>query len=311
MDHQPLDAIGILEGTDKSSLGHDYLRHYERIFAGLRNDPIQLLEFGIAGGASLGTWSRFFAQATIVGVDINESCRVLAGDRVKVEIGSQADPEFLAELVRTYQPDIIIDDGSHQAAHISLTFDRLFPFLRPGGFYVIEDLNLHYGNNAATWHRSGGTTPAEYLASIARRISADYIEPDCDLTGRYLAENIDRIEFVRRAIVVQKRQPQGDRVQLTADLWDLADSAGHAFNWFELAQKMIDLRELDRAEIAAQRAVTMAPGNVHYLARLAHVQALAGNLSAAVNTSRTALLIKPDDAGLKSQLAGLEVRARA
>lgn len=72
MDHQPLDAIGILEGTDKSSLGHDYLRHYERIFAGLRNDPIQLLEFGIAGGASLGTWSRFFAQATIVGVDINE-----------------------------------------------------------------------------------------------------------------------------------------------------------------------------------------------------------------------------------------------
>lgn len=25
-----LDAIGILEGTDKSSIGHGYLRHYDR-----------------------------------------------------------------------------------------------------------------------------------------------------------------------------------------------------------------------------------------------------------------------------------------
>ena len=32
MDDQPLDTIGILEGTDKTSLGHDYLRHYQRIF---------------------------------------------------------------------------------------------------------------------------------------------------------------------------------------------------------------------------------------------------------------------------------------
>src|ERR1700689_2317154 len=129
MADQPLDTIGILEGTDKTSLGHDYLRHYQRIFADIRNDPVQLLEIGIAGGASLRTWARFFPRATIVGVDIDAACRRFAGDRITVEIGSQGDPLFLAELARKYQPDIIIDDGSHLAGDILLTFDRLFPAL--------------------------------------------------------------------------------------------------------------------------------------------------------------------------------------
>ena len=33
----PLDSIGVAEGTDKSSLVGDYLRHYENRFATLRD----------------------------------------------------------------------------------------------------------------------------------------------------------------------------------------------------------------------------------------------------------------------------------
>ena len=176
MHCESLDSIGILEGTDKTSLEQDYLRHYERIFGGIRNDPVQLVEIGIADGASLRTWVRFFPKATVIGIDVRKFCRAFSGDRIIVEIGSQADPEFLAELTRKYHPTIIIDDGSHQADHALLTFERLFPILSPGGYYVIEDVYLHYGAHSQNWHRHGGLTPAEYtlfvLVSASQPISS-------------------------------------------------------------------------------------------------------------------------------------------
>ena len=84
-------------------------------------------------------WHEYFDQATIIGVDIQQDCRCYARDRIMVEIGSQEDPGFLADLVRRYPPRIIVDDGSHLAHHVIFTFETLFPALEPGGIYVIED----------------------------------------------------------------------------------------------------------------------------------------------------------------------------
>src|SRR5438874_13348424 len=113
----PLDWIGIAAGTDKSSLGGDYLHHYEARFAALRDEELNLIEIGVLDGASLRMWEEFFSKAQIVGVDINPNCRVHAQGRVRVEIGSQENPEFLHRLVTTSPPQIIIDDGSHRSDH--------------------------------------------------------------------------------------------------------------------------------------------------------------------------------------------------
>ena len=47
--------------------------------------------------------------------------------------------------------DVILDDGSHKVDEQLATLAALFPLVRPGGFYVIEDLgsswNRHYGHN--------------------------------------------------------------------------------------------------------------------------------------------------------------------
>ena len=48
---------GALAGTDKSSSVSwcwDYLRHYEELFRPFRDQPINLLEIGVASGASAG-----------------------------------------------------------------------------------------------------------------------------------------------------------------------------------------------------------------------------------------------------------------
>jgi hypothetical protein len=35
--------------------------------------------------------------------------------------------------------DLVIDDGSHVPRHQLISFIALYPFVRPGGIYVIED----------------------------------------------------------------------------------------------------------------------------------------------------------------------------
>jgi cephalosporin hydroxylase len=160
-----LDELGILHGTDKTSLSNDYLRHYEEIFAPFRDRAITLCEIGVAQGASLKVWGEYFPKAQILGIDNNPQCKQYEEQRIRIAIGSQDDPEFLAGVFRDTVPDIIIDDGSHRADHLQFTFDRLFPVLAAGGLYVIEDLWLHAG--PAPYRRAAGPR-SRYPNSSAR-----------------------------------------------------------------------------------------------------------------------------------------------
>jgi hypothetical protein len=59
--------------------------------------------------------------------------------------GDQSDENFLGDIIDRYRGfDLVIDDGSHIASHIRASFDKLFPALRPDGWYVIEDLWTAY-----------------------------------------------------------------------------------------------------------------------------------------------------------------------
>ena len=132
-----LDSIGIRAGTDKSCLRQDYLVHYQRMLEPYRARPITLLEIGVHNGASLRMWDQYLESASIVGIDIEPMTRRFAGGRVRIEIGSQADAGFLAELSRKYRPDVIIDDGSHLDEHQIFSFEHLFGGLQPGGLYIV------------------------------------------------------------------------------------------------------------------------------------------------------------------------------
>jgi hypothetical protein len=149
-----LDAIGTMTGTDKSAAfgnSHDYLRHYEFFFADYRHHAINLIEIGVMGGNSLKAWKDYFSRAQIVGIDIEPRCQGFREERVDVLIGSQADGAFLNAACAQYPPTIVIDDGSHMAEHIVTTFETVFPLLAPGGVYVVEDLNAHFGEGAHVW----------------------------------------------------------------------------------------------------------------------------------------------------------------
>jgi hypothetical protein len=206
-----LDVTGVIEGTNKSSSFHaamDFLRHYERLFESFREEPINLLEIGVAGGASLRVWKAYFTQACIVGIDINPKCIRFADGRIQVEIGSQNDPEFLAEVCRKYPPSIIIDDGSHHADHIMCSFESMFPLLLPGGLYIIEDLVIHFLADSSKFKGIAKEWPSDHFLRIARSLLArGHDEPGAALER---IRDIDSVEFLRSALAIRKSDTSRD-----------------------------------------------------------------------------------------------------
>ncbi|MBW8484303.1 class I SAM-dependent methyltransferase [Actinomadura parmotrematis] len=155
-----LDRLAVRYGSDKWGALHWYTPHYDRHFAALRDEPVRLLEIGVggyadpdAGGASLRMWQRYFRRGLIYGLDVFAKPGV-TGPRIRVLRGDQADPDLLAEIGRGLGPfDIVIDDGSHVSRDVLASLRGLFPHLRPGGLYAVEDLQTSY------WPAFGGGPP--------------------------------------------------------------------------------------------------------------------------------------------------------
>jgi hypothetical protein len=208
-----LDIVGVLEGTDKSSsVGecHDFLYQYQPFLEPFRHEPINLIEIGVDKGGSLRTWKYYFPRANLVGVDIRPACARLEEDRITIKIGSQEDPEFLAQLCANYPPTIIIDDGSHKAHHIIHSFERMYPSLLPGGLYIIEDVRVHVGPDAARWQAKADQTVADYFLDIAKSRMACRRNDEHWGIPQYIREKTDYILFPAGAILLKKRNDPRD-----------------------------------------------------------------------------------------------------
>jgi demethylmacrocin O-methyltransferase len=101
-----------------------------------------VLEIGVGSGASLFAWRDYFPNASILGVDNHPRSMILGEARITTYLGSQDVREelmFFANGVPvTY--DLIIDDGCHVLHSQLLSLFFLYPYLNPGGIYVIEDV---------------------------------------------------------------------------------------------------------------------------------------------------------------------------
>lgn len=148
----PLDELFLKYGTDKSSKHHNFAEVYHPALAPLRPSTRTVLEIGIFGitpdnaGASLKAWADYFPNATIYGVDLNDYT-FLNCHNIKTIIADQAIvPDNLARVANLVGDniDLIIDDGGHHMHQQQISLGYLFKLLRPGGCYIIEDLQTSY-----------------------------------------------------------------------------------------------------------------------------------------------------------------------
>jgi hypothetical protein len=147
-----LSNLGKKAGTDKgdhrhSYGGRSYLDWYYAHFREWCHRTFNFLEIGVLEGKSLNMWHEFFPNATIWGIDCtpgaaNVSCVEWGA---KIRIGSQDNPDFLREVASEAKSfGIVVDDGSHIAEHMRISYETLWPFIAPGGWYAFEDLMMTY-----------------------------------------------------------------------------------------------------------------------------------------------------------------------
>jgi hypothetical protein len=157
-----------------------YFFIYDRIFERfLKNNlPITMLEIGVQNGGSLEIWKKYLPQGSIIhGVDINEKCKQLMfSESIFFHLGSATDINFMEKTFGDIQFDVIIDDGSHICKDVIKTFKYLFPKMRNGGCYIVEDMHTSY------WIKFGGgicnkKSSIEYFKNLVDYgLYKDYIE---------------------------------------------------------------------------------------------------------------------------------------
>jgi len=147
-----LTDLSVVLGTDKwGAAAVWYTPHYEKYFAPYRDQAVKVLEIGVGGynrpdqgGESLRMWKHYFRRGLIYGLDFFAK-NGISESRLHVLQGDQGDARFLESMARKFGPfDIVIDDGSHFSHHVIASFNALFPHVRPGGMYVVEDLCTSY-----------------------------------------------------------------------------------------------------------------------------------------------------------------------
>lgn len=172
-----LDDIGSEFGTDKAHDGHDYLRVYGDVLGAFVSAPVTMLEIGVWEGASLRMWDKWLMhpQARIVGVDTDLTrCTVADGGRIYLRRGDAGSSDFLRALVSEFRTieddragaragafDVVIDDGSHQIEQQTVSFGVLWPEMRPGGVYIIEDLHTYF------WPQANPPNALDWLVRLA------------------------------------------------------------------------------------------------------------------------------------------------
>lgn len=139
------EAIDNAHGTDKGTT-HSYADVYDALFApyvsrDAGGETLDVLEIGIFSGAFLEVVSQLLPRARVDGIDVtlanikfgqgNPAIRTLELDGT--------DAATPGALGRQY--DIIIEDASHRPADQVRTLEVFAPVLKPGGAYVIEDID--------------------------------------------------------------------------------------------------------------------------------------------------------------------------
>jgi len=145
-----LKELGIKHGTDKVT-EHTYTEIYSHFFEPIKDKKLKFLEIGAGNiGGSHKMWRDYFPNADIFCIDPfhlpdhqENLDSILEEYGVHVFKGNQLDRTHLYQFIEKFGKDfdVILDDGAHLPDAIQVSLGFLFPYLKPGGFYFVEDLN--------------------------------------------------------------------------------------------------------------------------------------------------------------------------
>ncbi|GAB4303084.1 MAG: hypothetical protein Kow0058_17230 [Roseovarius sp.] len=182
-----------------------YFPVYERELGHLRGRDISFLEIGIFRGGSIPMWKGYFgAGSRLCFVDVDPACAAHAEPGTSVEIGDQADPDFLARLAARHGPfDVVIDDGGHHSHQQIASLEHLWAHMKANGRYLVEDTHTSY------WPGFGGGFRAqasfiEHAKRLIDRMHSWYTDQDDIFPFDPIARELAGIRFYDSIVVLEK-----------------------------------------------------------------------------------------------------------
>ncbi len=217
-----LDQLAIKAKTDKSSAFHNYTEIYAKHFDALRNEPIKFLEIGIYKGDSVKLWEAYFPNAELHFMDVSPDAIQYYTPKAKYHFFDQANTQHLNVFTHTVGGnfDIIIDDGGHRMDQQIISFKMLFPQLKSGGMYIIEDLHTSYwkgygGNGSTSKPQAGNGTAVEFLKNLIEDLNYTGAATECahwEKTPQNMVEKLNiyqkdiySIQFYTSVCIITKR----------------------------------------------------------------------------------------------------------
>jgi hypothetical protein len=195
-------------GTDK--LRHGYIPSYVKHVDRPRNERLVLVEIGLkkqmkgyVGCESLRMWREYFPEARIIGLDIIDVSTLPPVANTEVYQCDCTDAQAIEDVFSRHDivPDLVIDDGAHTPKSHQIALGTIFPRMRAGGTYFIEDLQVctnremfkrwrvNDSNNTVTYLqdlKAGHAPQSLYLdstrnAQVRNDIDSIYFENDMKL----------------------------------------------------------------------------------------------------------------------------------
>jgi hypothetical protein len=147
-------------------------------------------------------WQSYFPKARIFAVDILDTSQ-FSNARVTTLIADQANRDHLQSAIAVSGSDIdvLIDDGGHTMEQQQVSLGFLFRHVKPGGYYVIEDVHTSL---PALWKgygvaRDGANTTLRmienFIRSASPAIRSRYM---LDAEMEYLTKNIESVVLSHR-----------------------------------------------------------------------------------------------------------------
>jgi len=198
---------------------------YDRYFADFSDGAVTLLELGVHTGESLKVWASYFPRGRIIGVDTADIADFSGYSNVVFERGDQADPDRLKEICLAHAPDgldIIVDDASHVGQNSAVSYAALFPYLNPGGIYIVEDWGTGYFDDWPDGSHFQKFLPEAVDGQVAKRIpshdfgmvgfvkslvdevAGDNVKPTIRASATR-SDVMSFIHFYKEAVIIRKR----------------------------------------------------------------------------------------------------------
>tara|TARA_B100000963_G_scaffold42132_1_gene31360 strand:+ start:243 stop:1100 length:858 start_codon:yes stop_codon:yes gene_type:complete len=208
-----LDKLFIHFNCDKGShcffdkekiVSHNYSAFYDKYFKIIKKNKISLLELGSHEGKGLASFFFYFPNSDLIGANINPFQMRFNSKRISelfVDVSSSRSISSLSGYLKK-NPDIIIDDASHNLKDILTAFGILFKKLKSGGCYVIEDMDQFKALKELNPY-SDEPTPLEILKKINDKqdFKTSFIDEE---SKKYLIENIKYIKIEKGSMKINE-----------------------------------------------------------------------------------------------------------